>query len=243
VSIFDRLFKRATADPVHVTDPAILDRFLRNPDFPWLISFPRTGSHWLRMIMELYFEKPGLRRVFFYPDAKDFTCYHWHDVDLETRDVKSVIYLYRHPVDTVYSQLRYHKDDFRDAERVGYWAEVYARHLSKWLFEESFTTHKTTISYEGMRSNPAAEFRKVCEHLGQTLDAERLEGALAKVSKEKLKTLTNHDDQVVNLTHEYDGERQDFRVTFAPLVLRTVTATDSRLGDLWPPSPSPDAKN
>lgn len=243
MSFFDKLFKRTADDPIHVTDPVIIDRFLNNPDFPWLISFPRTGSHWLRMIMELYFEKPGLRRVFFYPDAKDFTCYHWHDVDLETRGVNSVIYLYRHPVDTVYSQLRYHKEDFRDIERVRYWADTYARHLSKWLFDESFTTQKTTIRYEGLRANPQEEFRKVCEHLGQVFDPARLEGALAKVSKEKLKTLTNHDDQVVNLTREYDGERQGFRAAFAPLVLQTVTAADPRLAGLWPPSPSSDAKD
>ena len=32
--------------------------------FPFLVSFPRTGSHWLRMLMELYFDKPSLTRSF-----------------------------------------------------------------------------------------------------------------------------------------------------------------------------------
>jgi len=69
MGLLSKLLRPAVVDPVHVTDPKILDHFLKNADFPWLISFPRTGSHWLRMIMELYFEKPSLRRVFFYPDA------------------------------------------------------------------------------------------------------------------------------------------------------------------------------
>jgi len=234
VSFFARLFKRAAVDPIHVTDPTILDRFLKNPNFPWLISFPRTGSHWLRMIMELYFGKPSLRRVFFYPDATDFTCYHWHDVDLATRGVRSVIYLYRHPVDTVYSTLRYHKEDAGDAARVRHWAQVYAHHLAKWMFEETFTSRKTVVRYEGLRAGPAEEFGKVCSHLGQPMDVHRLNAAMTQVSKEELKKLTTHDDQVVNLSQDYDRQRSDFRERSGGLIMDVVAAADTRLPGLWP---------
>ena len=54
----------------------IVNKFISDPDFPFLVSFSRTGSHWLRNIMELYFEKPSLVRAFYYKNAKDFTCYH-----------------------------------------------------------------------------------------------------------------------------------------------------------------------
>ena len=95
---------------VSVDDPEVIKSFTDNPDFPYLVSFSRTGSHWLRMIMELYFEKPSLVRAFYFKDANDFTCYHTHDMDLELRR-ENVIYLYRNPVETVYSQLCYYKED------------------------------------------------------------------------------------------------------------------------------------
>jgi len=231
--LLSRFLRQTVIHPVHVTDPRILDRFLKNADFPWLISFPRTGSHWLRMIMELYFEKPSLRRIFFYPDAKDFTCYHWHDVELDTKAVKSVIYLYRDPVDTIYSQLHYHKEDARDAERVRHWSTVYARHLSKWLFEESFTTRKTVVRYEGLREDPYREFAKVCSHFDQQLDSERLKHALSRVSKEDLKRKTADDRQVVNLSQAYEVERGAFRSDYGPVVLETLHRQDLRLTGLW----------
>ncbi len=91
-----------------VTDPRILRRFLADLDSPVLVSFPRTGSHWLRMTMELYFERPSLVRVFYYPDRTNYLTLHTHDLpgvlpedigaDIER---SNVIYLYRDPVDTV----------------------------------------------------------------------------------------------------------------------------------------------
>ena len=233
MGILDSLLKRPVNDRIHVTDPKILEHFLSNPDFPWLISFPRTGSHWLRMLMELYFQKPSLRRIFFYPDATDFTCYHWHDVDLTTHDVKSVIYLYRHPVDTVYSLLRYHKENTTDAQRVRHWTDVYARHLAKWLWEESFTIRRTVIRYESLRTDLNREFAKVCEHLGVSMDTRRLQEAVAKVSKDRLKNLTQHDGQVVDLSPEYETRRTTFQAEFGTPIMEQVAAADPRLQGLW----------
>ena len=42
----------------------IVERHIADPEFPYLISFPRTGSHWLRMLMELYFDRPSLTLLF-----------------------------------------------------------------------------------------------------------------------------------------------------------------------------------
>ena len=84
---------------LEVVDKLFLAKVLSDPDFPFLISFPRTGSHWLRMLMELYFEQPSLVRVFYYKDNDNYLCYHHHDEDLKLVDKKNVIYLYRDPVD------------------------------------------------------------------------------------------------------------------------------------------------
>src|SRR5664280_1077746 len=102
---------------VSVNDQALIDACLSNPDFSFLVSFPRTGSHWLRMIMELYFKKPSLVRIFYFKDAQEFTCYHRHDEELDI-ERRNVLYLYRNPVDTIYSQLGYYKEDVDNEERI-----------------------------------------------------------------------------------------------------------------------------
>ena len=216
------------ASSVEITDPALLRRFLDNPGFPHLISFPRTGSHWLRLLMELYFEKPSLVRSFYFKDAQDFTCYHRHDVEL-TLQARDVICLYRHPVPTVYSQLKYGNENIEDTERIVYYARLYGRHLKKWLITENFTRQKTIITYERLSADPSAEFAKVCAHFKKEFDREKFLQVVARVSKESLKEKTAHDQQVVNLSASYQQQRESFAQSHAPLVMETVFAQDPNL--------------
>ncbi len=202
---------------VSINDPEVIRAFTNNPDFPYLVSFSRTGSHWLRMIMELYFEKPSLVRAFYFKDATDFTCYHTHDMDLELSR-ENVIYLYRNPVETIYSQLCYYKQNPDDGESRKYWTNLYARHLSKWLVHDDFTKKKAVITYEGLKSDMHAEIRKICAHFGKEFDPARLELVLPQVSKDKLKKKTKHDQQVVNLTDAYRDARNVFRNKYGNLI-------------------------
>lgn len=178
-------------------------------NFPYLISFPRTGSHWLRVLMELYFKKPSLVRVFFYYDAKVFTCMHRHDDDLSIVR-KNVIYLYRHPVPTVFSQLKYYGQDIGDNKIIEYWTIKYREHLTKWLVEEQFVEKKVILTYEGMKDNLAKEFKKICKHLGEEYDHDKLLLASEQATKNAIKRKTSHDEKVVTLGVNYDSERKDF---------------------------------
>ena len=196
-------------EPSIQVNQEIVNKFIADPDFPFLISFPRTGSHWLRMVMELYFEKPSLVRIFYYKDATDFTCYHRHDEDLNIQR-KNVIYLYRCPVETIYSQLNYYQEDIHDRERIMYWANLYGRHLAKWLLQEEFTTRKTVITYEGMKKHIQGEFKKICDHFSVTFNREKLQPALTKVTKTEVKRKTVHDLRVINMSHGYKIDREKF---------------------------------
>lgn len=211
-----------------IDDPEIIKTFTDNPDFPYLVSFSRTGSHWLRMVMELYFEMPSLVRAFYFKDATDFTCYHTHDMDLHLRR-QNVIYLYRNPVETVYSQLRYYKENPDDEIRRRYWTNLYARHLSKWLVHEDFTTKKTIITYEGMKANMANEFAKVCHHFGSEFDLSRLETVLDSVSKSELKKKTTHDKQVVNLNVKYSEDRDIFIEKYSDQIYSDIYSVEPQL--------------
>ena len=213
---------------VSIDDPEVIRLFTDNPDFPYLVSFSRTGSHWLRMIMELYFEKPSLVRAFYYKDATDFTCYHTHDMDLQLRR-ENVIYLYRNPVETVYSQLGYYKESPEDEERRWYWTDLYARHLAKWLVHEDFTKKKTVITYEGMKADMEQEFGKVCRHFGRDMNVAKLKSVLDKTSKEELKKKTAHDRQGVNLTNKYQDDRKVFNEKYAEEIYSQIYLCEPEL--------------
>jgi hypothetical protein len=217
-----------TEGSVAVHDQPILEAFINDPQNTFLISFSRTGSHWLRMLMELYFERPSLVRVFYYPERRDYLTLHTHDMDLEVVRPR-VIYLYRDPVNTIYSQLNYYKENVNDRQRIFHWADLYGRHLDKWLHTENFTTQKTVLRYEGLVQNMPAEFAKLTEHFGQTLDLARLNAAAEKVSKSEVKKKTAHDSQVVNLNDRYETSREQFMKQQDEYVWQVVLANRPHL--------------
>lgn len=205
-----------------VTNPTVIGAFVTNPAHTFLVSFPRTGSHWLRMIMELYFERPSLTRVFYYPRRKNYLTLHSHDLELDVAR-SHVIYLYRDPVDTIHSQLQYHREDVDDRRRIAHWADLYGRHLDKWLHRETFTRRKTVLRYERLEADLAAEFGKVCGHFNVVCDSQRLSVTAARVSKENVKARTRHDPRVMDLTEGYERTRRRFREDHGEYVWQVLT--------------------
>ena len=206
---------------IQIRDNKEISKFTSNLDNTFLVSFPRTGSHWLRMLMELYFERPSLTRVFYFFDRDDYLTSHTHDMDLDV-ERSHVIYLYRNPVETIYSQLRYYDEDIDDIERIEYWSQIYAQHLGRWLLFENFTKKKTIIKYDRLKDDRYNEFRKVCDHFNTAFDPERFDRVAAKVSKEKVKDKTPHDSQVINLNQSYAEARAAFRSKYQERIFDTI---------------------
>jgi glycosyltransferase involved in cell wall biosynthesis/protein-L-isoaspartate O-methyltransferase len=219
---------RKISDSTEITDPQVINAFIEKPDNTFLVSFPRTGSHWLRMLMELYFGRPSLVRVFYYPERTDYLTLHTHDIDLDVKR-SNVIYLYRDPVDTIYSQLCYYKESPDDLNRIEYWSELYGKHLDKWLHSEKFCTRKTVISYEGLKKDIVDEFGRITRHYDQPLDTNLLEKVVPKVSKIEVKSKTMHDLQVIQVRSDYELDRNKFRALFGSLVWSIVLKDRSYL--------------
>lgn len=219
-------------DSKAVTDPTVLRKFYDDPDFPFLISFPRTGSHWLRMIMELYFERPSLVRIFYYPGKTNYLTLHTHDMGLDIYR-KNVIYLYRDPLPTIYSQMMYEKEDINDIKRIRHWTSLYGRHLQKWLFEEQVSVVKTIIRYENMLEDLPKEFSKVTDHLGMQLDSEKLKVVSAQITKDKVKKKTVHDQQVINITRHYSEEKKEFVKRNSETILSILFEVAPKLQDFF----------
>lgn len=201
-----------------------IERFNQNPENTYLVSFPRTGSHWLRMLMELYFERPLLTRTFYFPKRNDYLLLHTHDMDLQVKRL-NVIYLYRDPVDTVYSQLKYCGESTQDRLRILHWTQRYGCHLAKWLVNEGFTTSKTIVRYENLTNNICAEFAKVTGHFGKGFDADKLEACASRVSKGEVKRQSNYNQQVMNTGRAYEEQRVEFREEQSEFVWKGIKRT------------------
>ncbi|MEM9821754.1 MAG: sulfotransferase domain-containing protein [Bacteroidota bacterium] len=178
-----------------------------------MISFPRTGSHWLRMLLEQYSDRPLLVRSFFEHRNQDYLLLHTHDMHLSEKR-RSVIYLYRQPLDVVYSQMNFYQQDLRDLNLVIHWTNQYLSHLVHWLFLENHSVHKTIVCYENLKVDLVQEFCKVLQHLDLPLDLEKIRTLGRAIDKRKVAQNTQHDKRVVNQQADYEAQRIWFRQNY-----------------------------
>lgn len=199
---------------VHRHSDRTVQRQLRDPSFPLLVSFPRTGSHQLRLLMELYFQKPSLPRIFRYKRARSFTCCHVHDLIPPDRPAgierKRVIYLYRDPVPTVHSILRYYEEDLKDLDRIAHWSRVYREHLKKWLLDEKGTEEKVLLYYEAFQQNPWDQFKDLCSFFGSKEDREAFETLFRTVTPDRISDHTTDTPAIIGKQKDRKNERESF---------------------------------
>ena len=205
--------------PSRLASKRAINAYRRRSDAVYLVSFPRTGSHWLRMMCEQYAQRPTLVRAFYPHDNTDYLFMHIHDVDLDF-SASNVIYLYRDPVETVYSMLKYAQASGDDQVRL--WSDRYASHLRKWLLQEDFPHRKAVVRYEDL---PAA-LHVVVEFLHVDWDPSRFESVKAEVTRGHVSERTVHDPQVVSSDPDYELQRSTFRQEYSDLVLEVVLSDD-----------------
>lgn len=208
-------------ESIAVTSSEIIEKYTGDPGFPFLISFPRTGSHWLRMIMELYFERPILIRAFYYQNNTNYLALHAHDLDLDI-ERKNVIYLYRDPIPTIYSQMVFEKDGLEDSERVKYWVDLYRSHLMKWLVEDSYSEKKTIIKYERLRDNLVDEFSNVVSHFSCKVDKDKILESARRVTKSEVDNKTKHDQRVIKTGESYENNRKIFFQEYSDMIQESI---------------------
>jgi len=206
---------------IGIVDGTIINAFASNPDNAYLVSFPRTGSAWLRMMIELAFDRPTLTRVYLLQDRTDYIMLHTHDDDLTLRR-NCVVYLYRDPVDTIYSQLSFTGEDTTSEYAIIDCAERYGRHLWKWLVEEEFTRRKAVIRYDRLQNDVVSEMGKIAACIGIHRCDERTCAAAVIADKNMMKQNTSYDPQIMRKDAGYDAARHDFRGGFSETVWRQV---------------------
>lgn len=175
-----------------------------NRTMPRLVSFPRTGSHWFRYIMEVATETPAIVSSYYYPKPEICWGLHIHDRWLDNTDVppttnlEKVIYLFRDGVDTVYSQLRYDKTiraeiDWVPSELIDQQVDAvtsqYESHLKRWRFNRDDITECLEVRYEQMMRDTKKTFESVFEFLSLDIPKEKLIYAIKDATKEKIDAL------------------------------------------------------
>lgn len=197
-------------------------------DYPLFISYPRSGSHWMNCLMELYFDRPRLReeRVTLMPsDRTDWMWFHDHDLDLDIKH-DNVLYLYRDPVDVIYSLLMAEQGKIKKKgiQQLDELSQGVADHFNRYLGENGMA--KSVIRYELCKSDLPSQFKIITEFYGQEFDQSRLDWAADQVSKDKLvkeaSLRKKKPDQYMNdkmLSEKYSKNRKQFRVDHGEQIL------------------------
>lgn len=221
----------------NIIDKRYNSRFIED-EIPCLVSFPRTGSHWLRIIIELYSGKSILNRPLLVQSQKSIIN-HSHDNEL-TECWNSVIYLYRNPIDTIYSQLQYYSISLENINAITFWSIRYAAHLSHWVFIEDRSEEKIFLTYEKLKNNPQDELKKVFNFLKLDYEYNRVDGIYQKVDKNFTKSVVQHDKKVVSDSEEYLLQKSIFIERYRKYILELfleystkVFADENKLLDLF----------
>ena len=164
-----------------------------------LVSYPRTGSHWFRVVMEQYLGRPCLPDSFFNNSLENPWAYHLHDRIVGKGDegltsgFDKIIYLYRNPVDTIFSMCQYERTD--DYHKI---CLEYKRHLERWLHGADDCGDVLYVNYDRLRTNTVDVFSNVLSYMSESINESKLLFCISNTTKSLVKSLTKHDDQIVN---------------------------------------------
>jgi len=184
---------------------------------PLFVSIPRAGCNWVQAVMELTFNRHrGLKNkntpTWLDIPFKDPLWVNTHDnfnhYDLES-DFPSV-FLYRDPVDVIYSLLKLHKIPATDAT-VGGYCKRWKRCYQKWTTRDNVYS----FSYETFMKDPIPVLHDLADWYGVPWNKNRAEEAL-KIAGDKKKTNDKNGFMAAfkNLdcgTEPYESERDTFR--------------------------------
>jgi len=198
----------------------------RMDNLPLFISYPRTGSHWINCISEIYFDRPRLREgrtTFLNRNRKDWMWFHDHDLGLDIVH-GNILYLYRNPVETIYSYTKAEIGTIKENFVIRQ-SKLYNRHLKKYLLNKNA---KVFVFYENFRKNFDNEYKKVSEFFNVPFNIKRLEKAKKIVNKKSLIKISR-DKKFISeklISKKYEDERKNFVLEYGNTIKEIVITPD-----------------
>lgn len=200
---------------------------------PQLVSYPRTGSHWVRCILEQYLGKYCLPTSFYNNSDECWGC-HLHDRAVgqgdegAVRDFDKVIYLYRNPVDVVYSLLKYER--WTTQEKINEIINEYKVHLTRWLYHNDDIKQIIYVTYEEVKNSPQSTFKKIILFLGEKWNEDKLMSIYNNTTHQDIAQIVRErDPQVISKDHingEYINNKQQFMILHKEYI-------DNQFKELW----------
>lgn len=211
-----------------------------NPDSHVFVSFPRTGTHWVNCLCEFYFQRPrafnsgellGREPITLLDESaksRDSRWYSTHDFGcVLSHDPKLTVYIYRDPVDVLYSNICIR--DKRIKANGGFGVNVdlavpgigrfYRDHLLRYLVERPA---RTLVRYERFRE----DFPAICRHFGEQVDEVKADAAFAAVTKASVVCkATGGVSQYFHvglMSEAYAADRAKFRERFSSAIYSSV---------------------
>jgi hypothetical protein len=172
-----------------------------------LVSYPRTGSHYVRIVIEDITKRPCAPTSFLGFDKFEPWGFHLHDRIVGNGDegitsgFDKVIYLYRNPVDTIYSHIKYQNEsDWRSI------AEEYKNHLMRWLYNNHDCKKMIFVNYDILLDKPIKEFKRILEFMDFSVNDDDLQKSISRTTISRVRALTEKlDNKVVSQDH-FNGQ-------------------------------------
>lgn len=152
---------------------------------PYLISWPRAGSHWLRIMLEQITDRPCLVRSFYMHPNPNWLLLHRHmyNDDHPAPRKRERLVLLRKLSDTLFSLAEYL--DKGGAEWVGARAREYRKWYKRWV-----PGAEIVITYESLLVAPSIVLSKVLPFLGAGWEEQQLQDVADRTTPALVRALT-----------------------------------------------------
>lgn len=203
---------------------------------PWILSFPRSGSHWVNCALERYTQRRRLFHIWqghynmnpisILDEAIPFDNYMWVQSHFSKAPVPNAIYIIRDPVDVMFSFGQAQKRLDTDVMATNFLSRTmdnYKTVINKWCLGPEKVG--TILRYENFIDSPAIEFKKLTDFFGLPWDEAKAIASLDDTTKGKL---AENAKNMKNFFHvglesdEYNTKRSAFRKRFGQFVYDTV---------------------
>ena len=214
--------------------------------YPLFISYPRSGAHWINSLMEVYFNRPRLRRgrpTFLDRRRRDWMWIHDHDSKLKIfkkickkgHKYPKILFLYRSPLDVIFSQLNaaqqnyeefgylFKEKNFKDKD-YAFSKKIVKRELNNWkkyhqTYLTGFKNFKFTyINYDSFKDSKKRdnEFKKICEHFNRPFNKKRFNFLFKKYGK-----LDLDKNKKLN-KKDYLNEKKKFIIEYGEMIKQST---------------------
>lgn len=197
-----------------------------------LVSFPRSGRNWLCLLLDVYNGAPVFNNRINNPNNPDqgsnFLGTYNHDHKSNKKINGRILYLYRNPIDVIYSMLNANtiwvKEDKKlktEEDRIINWTKRWKNHMYKWYFNTPLhCLDKLIINYSQLIGSPINTLTEICKFIGLPIYPFRFQAALNAVTKSFVKEVCLESNAIKEYTKK---DKEQFIGSYSGLIWSVIS--------------------